>query len=609
MRLSNLLRSSAALALVLAVAPPQSLSLVTWAPRSSSPKPVASKARGSAKAPVNRVAANGDLSLSAPAQVILAQYAKPQIAQYVQPISADAQSKTDRATGHKVTSVTRMPGTPDAVASVAALSKGAPVRLADAEPQPLAGSAQLGAAASAKAQPTKQPEESSVTPTYSPAKDSEAPPPKPLVGGIGIVQGSGRLVTLPVPVANVFVADPAIAAVRPASPKKLFVFGKSPGLTTLVATDAHGNTVAHFSVSVSPDQYGAVRIKSASHKSAPGSNITVTPEVGGVVVRGTVNTPAEDYKLMQEATIAAGKGGKALNETEVVEPQEVAVKVRIASMSRSVTQQLGINWQTIGNGISIGKFLFNFSTVGNLISAATGTTGAAPGSYTTTFPGNNLDAILSALDTDNLAHILAEPTLTALSGQTASFIDGGQFPVPVPGQNGTVTVEYKSYGVQLKFKPVVLNDGNIALSVAPTVSAPTTQNAFQIAVAGESIVVPSLIEQSASTTVVMGSGQTLAIAGLLYNSSNQTDSAVPGLGSIPVLGSAFRADNYARQEQELVVLVTPYVVKPVNNPNELHRPDDNWRPPNQLQRVLLFQDNGSTKVHATIPGQAGFMVR
>ena len=172
-----------------------------------------------------------------------------------------------------------------------------------------------------------------------------------------------------------------------------------------------------------------------------------------------------------------------------------------------------------------------------------------------------------------------------------------------------MTVEYQNYGVQLQFKPVVLNDGEIALSVSPTVSSPSTQNAFQINVAGESLVVPSLVEQAASTTVVMGSGQTLAIAGLLYNTSNQTDTAVPGLGQIPVLGSAFRSDSYERQQQELVVLVTPYIVKPVNNANKLHTPIDHWRPPNQLQRIFLFQNNGSTRVQATIPGQAGFMVR
>ena len=619
MRVATFLRSSTALALALIIAPRQFVGPMVPPPRSA-----VSMYSRSVGVSANSPDSTPSGQAFPPARVILAQYIKPQIGQYVEPISRRDQPGADRSAEWELRAIPAVWVGREAAESPATATSGdALVHLVDASPQSLTNSLGAGSAPAAgtgaappppSSQPlTNQPREATITPTYSPQKEGAAAASKPLFGGVGIVQGGGRLITLPAPVANVFVADPTIAAVRPASPDKLFVFGKTPGITTLVATDAHGNTVARLTISVSPSRYGAVRIESASRKVSPGSDVRVTPETGGVVVRGTVNTPAEDYKLMQEAKISAGKAGKVINETEVVEPQQVAVKVRIASMARTVTQQLGINWQTIGNGISIGKFLFNFSTVGNLIASAASTTGAATaplaGSYTTTFPGNNLDAILNALDTDNLAHILAEPTLTALSGQTASFIDGGSFPVPVPGQNGTVTVEYQNYGVQLQFKPVVLNDGDIALSVSPTVSSPSTQNAFQINVAGESLVVPSLVEQAASTTVVMGSGQTLAIAGLLYNTSNQTDTAVPGLGQIPVLGSAFRSDSYERQQQELVVLVTPYIVQPVNNANKLHTPIDHWRPPNQLQRIFLFQNNGSTRVQATIPGQAGFMVR
>ncbi|HEX7388504.1 MAG TPA: type II and III secretion system protein family protein, partial [Acidiphilium sp.] len=413
----------------------------------------------------------------------------------------------------------------------------------------------------------------------------------PAASTLSIEQGSGKLIALSSAVSNVFVADPKVIAVRPASASRLFVFGKAPGLTTLTATDAKGRLVATFRVSVSPSRYPAIRVETEAARIAPKSRISVASEAHGLVLRGTVPSPAQDYLIAKQARLAVGSQQKILNETEVEQPQQVALKVRIAEMSRTVTQKLGINWQSVGDGVRIGKFLLGFSTLGNLIGPASG--GApAGGTFGVQFPGQ-VDGILDALNTDNLAHILAEPTLTALSGQSASFIDGGSFPVPVPGQNGQVTVEYQNYGVQLKFTPVVLNDGNIVLHVKPTVSSPTTQNAFQVQVAGESIVVPPLSTQSASTTVVIGSGQTLAIAGLLSNSSNQSDHAVPGLGQIPVLGAAFHNDDYDRQEEELVILVTPYLVKPVDDAARLTSPDAGWTPPNQLQRIFLFRNNGT----------------
>jgi pilus assembly protein CpaC len=432
----------------------------------------------------------------------------------------------------------------------------------------------------------------------------------PAAGQLVVTQGSGRLVGLTGAASNVFVADPNVIAVRPASARKLFVFGKAPGFTTLTATDTSGKTIALYHVVVTPDRYPAVRVRAEATQVAPGAAVRVTSEANGLVVRGTVPTPAQDWMLMKRAQLAAGTGLTVINETEVQQPQQVALKVRIAQMSRTVTQQLGINWQSAAGGVAIGKFLFGFSTLGSLLGPSSA---AAPvgGSFNLQFPQNTvpIDGVLDALNTDNLAHILAEPTLTALSGQTASFLDGGSFPVPVPGQNGTVTVAYQNYGVQLKFKPVVLNNGSIILHVEPTVSSPTTQSSFQISVAGEAIVVPSLSTQSASTTVVIGSGQTLAIAGLLDNSSNQSDSSLPGLGQVPVLGAAFRNDNFNKQEEELVILVTPYLVKPVNDAAKFETPDSGWTSPDQVQRIFLFRENGTVAQETTLPGAAGFVLR
>lgn len=430
------------------------------------------------------------------------------------------------------------------------------------------------------------------------------------MGTLVIEQGNGRLIRLPGKASNVFVADPKIIAVRPASPRSLFVFGSAPGFTTLAITGKSGQSIAQFRIVVNPGTYPAVKIKAGAGKIAPGNKLSVGSTSNGVILRGKVRTPAQDFQIVQQAHLVVGKNAAVLNETEVELPQQVALKVRIAQMSRTVTQQLGINWQSTGDGVAIGKFLFGFSTLGNAFSASAAGTPAS-GSYSLRLPpgAGSIDGILDALNTDNLAHILAEPTLTALSGQSASFIDGGSFPVPVPGQNGQVTVQYQNYGVQLKFRPVVLNDGSIILHVEPTVSSPTTQNAFQISVAGESIVVPSLSTQSASTTVIIGSGQTLAIAGLLDNTTNQSDRSVPGLGTLPVVGAAFRNDNFSRQEQELVILVTPYLVHPIDDATKFESPDTGWTPANQVQRIFRFRNNGSIARETILPGAAGFVLK
>lgn len=219
--------------------------------------------------------------------------------------------------------------------------------------------------------------------------------------------------------------------------------------------------------------------------------------------------------------------------------------------------------------------------------------------------------MVDALATDNLAHILAEPTLTTLSGTQASFQVGGQFPIPVSSSNNTVTVDFKNYGVLLTFTPTVFSDGRIALQVAPQLSSISSANSAIVSSTGssESLAVPSINITTASSTVILGSGQGMAIAGLLEDQTNQVDNGVPGLSEVPLLGALFRGDAFQRQQQELVITVTPYIVNPVDNPGSLASPDDGWTPPNDLQRILLLRDNGTDTASTTIPGDAGFMVQ
>ncbi len=445
----------------------------------------------------------------------------------------------------------------------------------------------------------------------APPAPATTPPPKPLISGIGISMGSGRIVTLPQAASNIFAADPGVVEVRPASPTSLFVFGKGMGSTTIIATDANGNTIAQYSVTVGPSAFAAARVSGAAESAAPGSDVGATSEPGGMVVRGTVQTPAQADALINQAKIISPTGS-VINELNVQEPIQVELKVRIAYMSRSVTRQLGIDWgAATAAGFNIGKFV---------LAGATGTSspsisGTSPGALGVTFPGGTFEGVIDALASDDLAHIVAEPTLTTLSGTEANFIVGGEFPVPVAqtgtGDASTITVEFKNYGVQLDFTPTVFSDGRIALKVAPQLSQLSDANSVTESASGTSstIVIPGLTVQAASTTVILGSGQGMAIAGLLEDQTNQTDNAVPGLGEVPVLGALFRGDSFQRQQQELVITVTPYLVNPVSNDGLLAQPDDGWTPPNDLQRILLLRDNGTESATTAIPGDAGFMVQ
>ncbi len=437
------------------------------------------------------------------------------------------------------------------------------------------------------------------------------PPPAPYYGGIGVAKGAGKIVTLPHPVASIFAADPSVVEVRPASPTSIFVFGKGLGATTIVATDQNGNTIASYSVTVGPSQYPSERVDEESQYAAPGSAVSAETEPGGMIVRGTVQTPEDAENVINQAK-AISPNGAVVNNLSVAEPIQVELKVRIAYMSRSVTRQLGIDWGAATDaGFNIGKFNFTGATG----TSAPSISGTSPGAVGVTFPGGTFEGVIDALASDNLAHIVAEPTLTTVSGSEANFLVGGEFPVPIDetgtGGAAVITVEFKNYGVQLQFTPTVFNDGRIALQVAPQLSQLSNANSVTASASGSTstIVIPALTVQAASTTVILGSGQGMAIAGLLEDSSNQTDNAVPALGEVPVLGALFRGDSFEREQQELVITVTPYLVNPVNSPGLLASPDDGWTPANDLQRILLLRNNGTDTASTTIPGDAGFMVQ
>ncbi|MDE2516422.1 MAG: type II and III secretion system protein family protein, partial [Rhodospirillales bacterium] len=448
--------------------------------------------------------------------------------------------------------------------------------------------------------PAALPQIQAPTPPPMPAATPRAPI-HPIQGAIALDTGSGKVVQLGGDAANVFVADPKIAEVRPASASSLFVFGVSPGRTTVAALDSAGHLVAQYQITISPSNFAADAVAAALRRQMPMAHIRVQAEARGVLLTGDVESPADAAQAVGIAHGFIGATDVVDNQLVVRSSVQVTLRVRIAEMSRQVVRNLGINWQALGT----------IGTIGKLPALTLNANTAAAIACSPICAGASFNGVINALAQDNLARLLAEPNLTVTSGQPASFLVGGQFPIPVGQGNGQTTITFKNYGVMLSFIPTVFSDGRISLHVAPEVSQLSTAGAVTLTAGNSSIQVPALTVSRAESTVELGSGQTFALAGLLQSSTNDGSSGLPGLGDIPVLGSLFRSDAFQRNESELVILVTPIIVHPVDNIAQLHLPTDGFTPPDDIQRLLLLRQEGyahqATPVQ--VPGAAGFMVQ
>ena len=414
--------------------------------------------------------------------------------------------------------------------------------------------------------------------------------------------GSGELVNVPGTMADVFIANDAIADVQIKSQRQLYVMGKSGGETTLYASNAAGDIIWATTIRVgsnigSIDQMLALAMPEAKVNVATMGNNTV-------LLTGTVAAPedAADAQALVEAYV--GEGTNVISRLRMATPLQVNLQVRIAEVSRSVVRALGVNLatvdQTSGFRFGVGQ---NF---GDIPQYTPGGTGFAvgftdPPSGGTAIPnratgttlgltGNLLGLdILSAIDlaeTQGLVTTLSQPNLTALSGETAEFLAGGEFPIPLSQGLGSTSIEYKKYGVSLAYTPTVLANGRISMRVRPEVSELSSQGAVNL----NGFNVPALITRRTETTVELGSGQSMMIAGLLQNSAQNTIEKAPGLGDVPILGNLFRSTNYRKGETELVIVVTPYLVKPVNG-NDIALPTDGFLKPNEYQRLLMFRES------------------
>ncbi|MGD9509899.1 MAG: type II and III secretion system protein family protein [Geminicoccaceae bacterium] len=407
----------------------------------------------------------------------------------------------------------------------------------------------------------------------------------------------GQLIRLDRPAAAVFVADPEVADVQAHSPTLVYVFGRRSGTTTLYAVDDSERVLLSRNIVVEHHLSG---LQEVIREIAPDSRIEVRSVDGGIILDGAVRDAAKAQELREVAGRYLGENETLINRMTVTAPTQVNLRVRVAEVSREVTKLFGINWEGV---FSPGDFLFGlatgraFTTAGgfplNRFADPAGVGNAFAGSYSN---GDvNINGIVDALEREGLVNVLAEPNLTALSGETASFLAGGEFPVPV-GQDddNNIEIQFKQFGVSLAFTPTVLGAGRISMRVRPEVSDLSDKGAIKL----DDLVIPALSTRRAETTVELGSGQSFAIGGLISNTTRNNLDKVPGLGDVPVLGPLFRSTRFQRSESELVIIVTPYLVAPVGGAR-LATPRDGLEDPSDLQRLI----EGRLARRSVPPGQ------
>ena len=389
---------------------------------------------------------------------------------------------------------------------------------------------------------------------------------------IAIEASKGRMIRLDVPVKTVFVANPEVADVQIKSPMVMYVTGKRPGETTLIAVDEKDRVLVNIAVTVN---HNLSRLKRTIDAVMPGNRIRVRSIDGAVVLMGEAHSPIEASQAADIALRFVARKEEIVNSITVKGPNIVNLRVRVVEMQRAVTRQIGINWDAV---VQTGLFTFGLATGATpLISAASqiGAVGTSPvtgqifntrrqiqnsrvnGAYGRIASGAlDLTAMVDLLEQDGLVKTLAQPNLSAMSGKSAHFLAGGEFPIPIPQSDGVVTIEFKKFGVSLSFTPTILAGNRINLRVAPEVSQLSNNGAIQI----QNFQIPALITRRAETMVEAASGQSIVIAGLLMNNVVRDVNKVPWLSDVPVLGKLFTSENFQRQETELVIIVTPYIV-------------------------------------------------
>jgi len=395
----------------------------------------------------------------------------------------------------------------------------------------------------------------------------------------------GHLVPLGGPVAEVLVTNPAIADIQITASNGLFVFGKAPGRTHVMAIGAGGAVLFDQSVTVTRD---LVMLLQLLAEQFPDANLDVKSSPGRLLLSGVARTPVQAEQIVSVVRGFLGEGEEIVNRMEVLAPSQVNIRVRIVEMNREATKNLGINWDMLLNpgSLVVGLITNRWpSVIGNGLIPSSAISGVG-GSGLLGYRGSqgSVSAVIDALAEENLITILAEPNLSSRSGETASFFAGGEFPIPVSATNDQVTIEFKKFGVILDITPTVLSDQRISIHIRPEVSEISEIGAVVV----NNFRIPGIAVRRTEATIELASGQSFAVAGLLQNQTRNLVNEVPWLADLAVLGPLFRSSRYQKMETELVIIATANIVIPRDN-SLFASPADQYRPTGQAEKMTTGQ--------------------
>jgi pilus assembly protein CpaC len=409
---------------------------------------------------------------------------------------------------------------------------------------------------------------------------------------LAIGVGKSVVIDFPRDVKDVLVADPKIANAVVRSPQRAYIIGEAVGQTNVVFFDSEGRQISSYDIAIKRDLNG---VRTALRQMLPGAGILAEGVGDGVMLTGSVSSPIEAQQAGDLAARLVGGADKVINSIVVRGRDQVMLKVTVAEVQRSIIKQLGVD---LSASMNYGTAVVNFNNTnpftangGPLVSGNSVTTSAL-----TKAGLPSVTATLRAMESAGVVRTLAEPNLTAISGESATFIVGGEFPFPTgvtcqttaAGSVGQCapSIAFKKFGISLNFTPVVLTEGRISLRVMTEVSEVAIENSINIG----GITVPSISTRRAETTLEIPSGGSMAMAGLIQEQTKQAVNGMPGIDQVPILGQLFRSQDFVNNQTELMVLVTPYVVRAVAQ-KELSRPDDGFAPASDIQSALLGQIN------------------
>jgi pilus assembly protein CpaC len=406
--------------------------------------------------------------------------------------------------------------------------------------------------------------------------------------------GKSVVIDLPRDIKDVLVADPKIANAVVRSAQRAYIIGAAVGQTNIVFFDSAGQQIAAYDIAVKRDLNG---VRAALKQMLPNSDIQIEGLGDGVILTGMAASPIEAQQAGDLAARLAGGADKVVNSITVRGRDQVMLKVTVAEVARSIIKQMGID---LSASLNYGTAVVNFNNTNPF--TAYGRALVANNTLTTSFGSTpSVQATLRAMESAGVVRTLAEPNLTAISGESATFIAGGEFPVPAgyscdPTTHVCTTqISFKKFGISLNFTPVVLTEGRISLRVMTEVSELSNDNSITLSQAVttstvNSVTIPSIKTRRAETTLEIPSGGSMAMAGLIAEQTKQAVNGLPGLAQLPVLGSLFRSRDYVNSQTELMVLVTPYVVRAVAQ-KDLSRPDDGFAAASDPQSDLLGSIN------------------